>query len=126
MRQQTGQHTYVQLHARSVIPVESWCSALCPRGGTSCEEPAGSPLWDSGLSVRYTSSSSNVLSKEVQTGLGNDDVLGRTVVIHDKKGRKIACGIIEPSTTTVFEKYPKYGGDLPLTSGGVQALTLLT
>ncbi|CAE7484354.1 unnamed protein product, partial [Symbiodinium sp. CCMP2456] len=87
---------------------------------TSCEEPAGSPLWDSGVSVRYTSSPSNVLSTEVKTGLGNDDVLGRTVVIHDKKGRKIACGIIEPSDTTVFEQYPKYGGDLPLTSGGVQ------
>ena len=99
--------------------------SVYPCGGTSCEEPAGSPLWDSGVSVRYTSSPSNVLSKEVKTGLANDDVLGRTVVIHDKKGRKIACGIIEPSTTTVFEKYPKYGGDLPLTSGGVQALILL-
>ncbi|CAE7794284.1 unnamed protein product, partial [Symbiodinium microadriaticum] len=113
----------------SLTGLDPGCSRTCKNDnccgvviyeGTSCEEPAGSPLWDSGVSVRYTSSPSNVLSKEVKTGLANDDVLGRTVVIHDKKGRKIACGIIEPSTTTVFEKYPKYGGDLPLTSGGVQ------
>ncbi|CAE7880393.1 unnamed protein product [Symbiodinium sp. KB8] len=118
----------------SLTGLDPGCSRTCKNDnccgvviyeGTSCEEPAGSPLWDSGVSVRYTSSPSNVLSKEVKTGLANDDVLGRTVVIHDKKGRKIACGIIEPSTTTVFEKYPKYGGDLPLTSGGVQALILL-
>ena len=27
----------------------------------------------------------------------------------------------QESTTTVFEEYPNYGGDLPLTSGGVKA-----
>ena len=43
------------------------------------------------------------------TGLGNDDVFGRTVVSHDNKGRRLACCIIESATTTVFEKYPKYG-----------------
>ena len=27
----------------------------------------------------------------------------------------------QESTTTVFEEYPNYAGDLPLTSGGVKA-----
>lgn len=89
----------------SLTGLDPGCSRTCKNDnccgvviyeGTSCEEPAGSPLWDSGLSVRYTSSSSNVLSKEVQTGLGNDDVLGRTVVIHDKKGRKIVASSSRP------------------------------
>ena len=41
--------------------------------------------------------------------------------------------LAQESTTTVFEEYPNYGGDLPLTSGGVKAcfvnwkvITLLT
>ena len=73
--------------------------------------------------MRYDSSTdpANVLSEIVEAGLSNEDVLGRAVVIHDVTGARIACGIIEPSTTTVFEEFPGYSGDLPVTSGGVQA-----
>ncbi|CAE7246811.1 unnamed protein product, partial [Symbiodinium sp. CCMP2456] len=93
----------------------------------SCGESAGAHYWDGDgedpwLSVKYDSSTdpANVLFVEVDTGLGRSDLLGRTVVIHDKTGARIACGVIEESTTTVFEEYPNYGGDLPLTSGGVK------
>ncbi|CAE7488097.1 unnamed protein product [Symbiodinium natans] len=122
----------------SLTGLDPACSSQCNQAnccgvhiheGKSCKIPAGAHFWDSAsisqdpwLSVKYDSSTdpANLLSKEVKTGLSNEDVLGRTVVIHDATGARIACGIIEPSTTTVFEKYPNYGGGLPLTAGGVK------
>ena len=70
--------------------------------GMSCAESAGAHYWDGDgedpwLSVKYDSSTdpANVLFVEVDTGLGRSDLLGRTVVIHDKTGARIACGVIE-------------------------------
>ena len=83
--------------------VWGWSAAnSCTLQGTSCAEDAGPHHWnghdeDPWLSVKYDSSGdpANVLSMEVHTHLTRSDVLGRTLVIHDKTGARIACGIIE-------------------------------
>ncbi|CAE7416358.1 unnamed protein product, partial [Symbiodinium pilosum] len=102
------------------------CCGVTINEGMSCSD-AGATYWagDDGNpwgSVKYDSSTdpANQLFLSVDTGLARADVLGRTMVIYDATGAPIACGIIEESTTTVFEDYPGYAGDLPDTSGGVK------
>jgi len=57
---------------------------------------------------------------EVTTGLSNDDILGRVMVVHElDSGKRIACGVIGDETGTgptlavpSFSPYPGYSGNL--------------
>merc|ERR1711988_956112 len=80
--------------------------------GTSCTEDALGHFWNSTLvpsdpwtSVQYDSAdgqSQYAAGIEVLTGLGNADILGKAVVVHDSvaPGNRIACALITEAQTT--------------------------
>merc|ERR1711920_1116755 len=91
--------------------------------GTTCAE-AGDHHWTMGelvssdpwTQIRYLAPGYIGTTLAIQTAVNGSDVEGRTVVIHDADGDRVACGNIEPPLQTFrvssFSKYPGYGGDL--------------
>jgi hypothetical protein len=97
--------------------------------GFSCDD-AGGHYWDSALIpedpwlvIRYTAKhfsfrkgphSAHTSGVEVNTAVTNYDVLGRTMVVHDATGARVACGLISPKKLSVsaFAPYAGYKGSL--------------
>lgn len=59
------------------------------------------------------------LGQRVQLGRPLADVFGRTVVVHDHTGDRVACGVIhapgEEVAVVSLQRYPGYGGDAAVT-----------
>jgi len=80
--------------------------------GTSCDEDAGGHYYSSELTEDpwgagyYQGSSQNDMVQhsavanmgifELYAGLGSTEITGRTMIIHDKSGARIACAIVHP------------------------------
>ena len=93
---------------------------------------AGAVTSDPWTSISYTSAADGSSSgtESVDTGGESADVAGRTMIIHDHGGGRVACAILGavtqvPLTAAGFVKYYSYAGDLavagtvgPMTTAG--------
>lgn len=83
--------------------------------GTNCAVDAGGHYFsilntsDPWKTVTYTTGRGS--QSQVLTGLSGSDILGRTLIVHDSTGARIACGIIAQGHN-VFTKYFGYTGNL--------------
>jgi len=105
------------------------CCGIRIHDADDCEGDLGEILWNKAAvpenpwtPARYYNGV-GVIYLPLATGLTAAEVEGKVLVIYDFRGNPLACGGIEQSDTTPFEKYPTYGGELPLTSGGLQIVT---
>jgi hypothetical protein len=86
--------------------------------GTDCSADAGPHFFavheDPWRSVRYSENGAGVSHQQVtvRTGLTNSDVLGHTLIVHDRHGTKVACGVVVPKVLLVTEFIPyfRYNG----------------
>jgi len=85
--------------------------------GTDCETDAKGHFFNAEdgqpepwKSVTYTESGPGGHAV-VTLGLPNTEVLGKTLIVHDHTGARIACGIIDEGGD-MFGKYPGYKGNL--------------
>jgi len=77
---------------------------------------------DPWLPVKYVASEGASISAtgfDVTSGVLFHDLIGKVVVVHDKSGGRVACGVVGEETgvgmgagVATFETYPQYAGDL--------------
>lgn len=115
--------------AQPPLDVKNSCGVHIHQG-LSCDADAGGHYWNSTLItedpwlvIRYTAKRmrfrrskyfARARGTAVNTGFTNYDVLGRTMVVHDATGARVACGLIVPKKLSVngFVPYVGYTGDL--------------
>lgn len=110
--------------------------------GTSCSAPTGAPYWNSAVlhkspwgGVSYASFVENAVETAgavdlpVRAGLMDFEIRGRTVVVHDFLGGRVACapimgygsglvprlGVMEALQVTMFQPYYTYTGSYRVT-----------
>lgn len=94
--------------------------------GTACEEAGGHFYADSlgedpWAPISYVTEDGDATGRavEVRTGVELSEVAGRTFVVHDVTGARVACGLLPQPSKAVgplkvvsFSPYPGYAGDL--------------
>lgn len=92
--------------------------------GTSCEDAIGGHYFDETVPVdpwkyityRVANSFSKGVTIPITTGLSNDAVSGRVVVVHDKGGARIACGVMGSVMATQDSSVSALNDEAPGTS----------
>lgn len=85
--------------------------------GTDCSAAAGPDFFavhHDPWNVRYLADNAGVATGEamVRTGLTNVDVLGHTLIVYDRRGNPVACGVVVPKLLLATDLVPywKYNG----------------